>query len=68
MAEFHHRQHCKYEIIIIGPYHAKTCLGAFADSDGPDQTAHPHSLIKEFTPLTESLYNTNCMNGEQRPV
>ena len=30
------------------PYHAKTCLRAYADSEGPDQTAHPRSLIRAF--------------------
>ena len=29
--------------------HAKTFLGARADSAGPDQTAHPRSLIRAFT-------------------
>ena len=44
----------------------KTYLRAFADSEGPDQPAHSrvqgiHRL------LTESLYTTECMNGEHRP-
>ena len=25
------------------------CLRAYADSEGPDQTAHPRSLIRAFT-------------------
>ena len=31
--------------IIIRPYHAKTCFRANADSESPDQPAHPRSLI-----------------------
>ena len=31
--------------ILFGPRHAKTCLRAYADSEGQDQTAHPRSLI-----------------------
>ena len=31
------------------PSHAKPCLRAYADSEGPDQTAHPRSLIRAFT-------------------
>ena len=30
---------------FIGPRHAKTCLRAYAGSEGPVQPAHPHSLI-----------------------
>ena len=30
------------------PHHAKTCLRAYADSEGSDQTAHPRSLIRVF--------------------
>ena len=41
-----------YQLILYGPRHAKTCLrpyAAYADSDGPDQPAHPRSLISTFT-------------------
>ena len=31
--------------MLEGPHHAKTCLLAYADSEDPDQTAHPRSLI-----------------------
>ena len=31
-----------------GPRHAKTCLRAYADSEGPDQTAHPRSMLRAF--------------------
>ena len=27
----------------------KTCLQEYADSDGPDQPAHLHSMIRAFT-------------------
>ena len=30
-------------------HHVKTCLQAYADSKGPDQTVHVHSLIRTFT-------------------
>ena len=29
-----------------GPCQAKTCIRAYADSEGPDQPAHPRSLIR----------------------
>ena len=32
-----------------GPRREKTCLRAYADSEGPDQTAHARSLIRTFT-------------------
>ena len=32
-----------------GSRQAKMCLWEYADSAGPDQTAHPHSLIRAFT-------------------
>ena len=32
----------------FGPPSAKTCLRAYADSEGPDQPAHPRSLIRAF--------------------
>ena len=31
------------------PRYAKTCLQAYVDSEGPDQPAHPRSLIRAFT-------------------
>ena len=34
---------------IIGPRHAKPRLRAYADSEGPDQTARSRSLIRPFT-------------------
>ena len=33
---------------IHGPRHAKTCLRAYADSEGPDNPSHPHGLIRAF--------------------
>ena len=33
----------------IWQHHAKLCLGAYADSEGPDQPAHSRSLIRAFT-------------------
>ena len=44
--------------IIFGPSNAKTCLRAYADSEGPDQPVHP---------LTESLYTIEYLLGEQMP-
>ena len=37
----------------------RTCLRAYADSEGANQRLH--------CPLTELLGTTECMNGEQRP-
>ena len=34
---------------LFEPRQAKTCLRAYADSKGPNQPAHPHSLITAFT-------------------
>ena len=34
---------------VYGPQHVKTCLWAYADSEGPDQPAHSRSLIRTFT-------------------
>ena len=39
-----------------GPHHAQTCLCAYADSEGPDQPAHPRSLIWTFT-----VRKQNCL-------
>ena len=51
---------------INGPRHAKTGLRTYADSEGPGQPAHAHSLIRTFTvSLTESLDTIECMNGKQ---
>ena len=35
-----------YHTTLVGPRHAKTCLRAYADNEGPD---HPRSLIRAFT-------------------
>ena len=42
-----------------GPRHVKTCLRAYADSEGPDPGHH--------CLLIELLASTECMIGEQRP-
>ena len=34
---------------MFGPHHAKACLLAYADSEGPNHPAHPRSLIKAIT-------------------
>ena len=31
------------------PCHGKTCLWTYVEREGPDQPAHPHSLIRVFT-------------------
>ena len=36
------------KLSLYGSSHGKTCLRAYADSEGPDQTAHPRSLIRAF--------------------
>ena len=35
-------------IYIYGPRRAETWHLAYADNEGPDQTAHPRSLIRAF--------------------
>ena len=41
---------------ILGPRRARTCLRVYADIEGPDQPAHPRSLIRAFhVPLIESF-------------
>ena len=39
----------KKQQFSFGVCHAKTCHGAYADSEGPDQFVHPLSLIRTFT-------------------
>ena len=36
------------------PYHGKTCLWTYVDREGPDQPAHPHSLISLYCPITKT--------------
>ena len=51
-----------------GSRHAKTCLRAYEDSEGPDQPAHPRSLIRVFAVRNiVSLDTIECFNGEQMP-
>ena len=38
----------RYFFALRGLRHAKTCLWVYADSEGPDQPAHPRSLIRAF--------------------
>ena len=48
-----------------GPRHAKTCLRAYADSEGLD---HLRSLIRVFTARQQNhRILQECMNGEQSP-
>ena len=35
--------------LTFGPLHAKMCLLTYADSEGPDQFVHLHSLIRAST-------------------
>ena len=34
--------------VLLGPQREKTCLRGFANNKGPDQPAHPRSLISVF--------------------
>ena len=53
---------------IYRPRQVRTCLRAYADSESPDQPAHPRSLIMAFAVRkTESLDTTEYINAEQRP-
>ena len=49
------------------PRHEKTCLQAYADSEDPDQPAHPRSGQRLRCPLTESLDTIECISEEQIP-
>ena len=54
---------------LIGPRHEKTCLRAYADSEGPDQPAHPRNLIRASTVRYQNQWILpECMNGEQKPI
>ena len=48
--------------IPSGPRHAKTCLRAYGDSEGPDQTDQGLDCL-----LTELFDTTKCINGDQKP-
>ena len=41
-------KHLLISEVLNRPRRAKTCLWAFADSEGPDQTVQMHSLIRVF--------------------
>ena len=47
-----------YAVKINGPPGEKTCLLEFANNTGPDQPAHPHSLISTF--VIHFLESTIC--------
>ena len=42
---------------------------AYANTESPDQSAHPRCLIMAFTvrPISEAFDITECMNGDQMP-
>ena len=50
--------------LTYGSHHAKTCLRAYADNEGPDQTAHPQSDQGLHCPLTASSDTTKCMQSD----
>ena len=52
---------------LIRPCHAKTCLRLYAESEGPDQPAHPRSLIRAFAVRKQKHWIPECFNGEQMP-
>ena len=56
----------------MGSTMRKKYLWAYTDSKGPGQTAQIDCTFVQSdqglsSPLTESLYTTECMNGEKRP-
>ena len=57
------------ELRLYGQRHVKTCLRAYAESEGPSHLVHPSSLISISlsTDRNISLNTIECMNGEQRP-
>ena len=50
--------------VTVGLHHAKKCLREYADSEGPDQSAH-QSDQGLCCPLTESLDTIECISGEK---
>ena len=52
-------------VTIYGSCHAKTCLWAYADSEGPDQPASAQSDQGLHYPLTESSDAIKCTNRER---
>ena len=48
------------------PHHTKPCLQAYADSDGPDQPAHPHSLIRAFTVRSQNHWTLQNVSMERK--
>ena len=54
--------------IIIGPApHAKTCLRAYADSEGLGQPAHPRNLIRAFVVRKQNHWILHNVSIEQMP-
>ena len=53
---------------IHGPRHAKTPVRAYADSEGPDQPVHPHSLIVNLKSAKKIMKSTesNCQDETLR--
>ena len=59
----------QYQSKRYRPRHAKTCLREYADREGPDQPAHPCSLIRVFAFRLHKLWtlqyvqmHSNCPN------
>ena len=52
---------------LYGPCPAKTCLQAYLVIEGPDQPAHPRSLIRAFAVRQQSLDTIESFDGEQMP-
>ena len=53
--------------LLYEPRHTETCLRAYSDSEGPDQTAHPRSLIWGFAVRRQNhliLYRTESKDSE----
>ena len=55
------------EDVSYEPRHAKKCLSAYADREGPDQTVHPRSLIRDFAVRKQNHRMLQCFNGEEMP-
>ena len=54
----------KISFSSAGPRHAETHFRAYADSDGPDQTAYAQSDQGLRCPVTESLDTIGYIKGE----
>ena len=52
-------------LLVYGPRHARTCLRAYTDSEGPDQPAHPETAPS--LSAIESVDKIKCIKRKEMP-